>query len=112
MHRPKGVIRCFKVVLDEIKPAVLKRVRRLFAKDSCRAALSDEVEPCGPKVPWIRKPFSFACLGVRLTRARPGPSRKVIWPSGPTHSERPDSDAGKEVALGVRLEVIGVHILN
>lgn len=89
-----------------------KRVLRLFAKEALRASLADKVVPGWPKVPWIRKPFSFACLGVRLTRARPGPSRKLIWPSGSTHSERPYSDSGEEVALVIGLEIIGVYVLD
>ncbi|BAK89748.1 hypothetical protein CRPA5_34030 [Pseudomonas aeruginosa] len=45
MYRPSGVSSLFKVTLDEIKPAMDKRFRRLLAKQLWRAPLSDEMAP-------------------------------------------------------------------
>ncbi|MDF3868442.1 hypothetical protein P3W53_28565 [Pseudomonas denitrificans (nom. rej.)] len=35
----------------------------------------------------------------------------MIWPTGAAKGERPAAEAGEEVALGVRAEVIWVHVL-
>lgn len=112
MYRPSGVSSLFKVTLDEIKPAMDKRFRRLLAKQLWRAPLSDEMAPCRPEVAWISKPKSLACLGVRLARTGTGPNRSIIRPSGPPKGERPDSDSREEVTLCVVLEVIWVNILD
>lgn len=112
MYRPSGVSSLFKVTLDEIKPAMDKRFRRLLAKQLWRAPLSDEMAPCRPEVSWISKPKSLACLGVRLARTGTGPNRSIIWPSGAAKGERPDTDSCEEVALCVVLEVIWVNILD
>ncbi|MCY1300997.1 hypothetical protein D9M70_505860 [compost metagenome] len=60
----------------------------------------------------VIKPNSFACLGERLARTGTGPNRSTIWPAGAPKGDGPCADTGEEMALGVRAEVIGVHVLD
>jgi hypothetical protein len=68
IKRPAGVSRCFQVSLNNVEPSEAVLTCNLLAKDDARAALADEVEPSGPKVPLVSKPFSFACRAERLAR--------------------------------------------
>jgi hypothetical protein len=97
--RPEGVVHAFHVSLYKVDPSICVLARNLFSKDDCRAALADEVEEGGPKVPLIIKPASFACRAERLAGTGTGPDRSMIRPSGSTEGIGPDADAGEEMAL-------------
>lgn len=111
-NRPEGIIRCFQVVADEIKPSLFNRVRNLLSKDFCRLALCDEVVPGWPEVPLISKPKSFACLAERLARTGTGPNRSVIWEPGAAKGERPNSDPGEEVTLRESAQIAWMDIFD
>jgi len=98
--RPNGVTRTFQVSRYKIPPAKGSLARNLLAKDDCRAALLDEVEPRRPKVPLVSKSRSAACLAERLARARSRPGR-TIPPAGEIEGKGPAPDAGKEVASSI-----------
>ena len=51
--RPDGVAFRFQPLINIVKPPVGNRACNLFSKDDWRAALADEVEPYGPKVPLV-----------------------------------------------------------
>jgi hypothetical protein len=69
IERPLGVSRIFEVSLYKVDPCKAIFARNLLAKNICRAALSNEVEPCGPEVPLVSKPAAFACRAERLAGA-------------------------------------------
>lgn len=110
-HRPEGVRQGFHVIVYKVDPSVCVFARNLLSKNDWRAALFDEVVPRRPEVPLVIKRKSFACRAERLARAGTGPNRSIVWPAGMPQRVRPDADAGKEMALGVWLEIAGVYIL-
>ncbi len=105
IDRPAGVTRAFQVSLNNGEPTEAVLARNLCAKDTLEAALADEMEPGGPKVPLVSKPSAFACRAERLARAGAGPRRTLVAPSGPAKGMGPHADAGEEVALRVSGEV-------
>jgi len=111
IERPAGVARSFHVSLNKVEPREASLARNLLAKHNLRVSLSDEVVPRRPQMPLISKPKLRASLAERLARTGTRPNRSIIWPAGSAKGERPDADTGEEVALGVRAEVIGVHVL-
>jgi hypothetical protein len=110
IRSPDGVTRSFQVSVNKVEPSERRFARNLFSKDDRRAALLDEVEPRGPKVPLVSFPSLCACLAERLTRAGAGPDRSVVPPPGAAECVGPDADTGEEVTLRVVFEVIGVYV--
>jgi hypothetical protein len=98
--------------LYKVEPRISGRARNLLAKDDDRAALLDDVEPCGPKVPLVSKPRSFACRAERLARARAGPYWSVVRPTGSSQGEGPDANTGEEMALGESCKVVRPDIFD
>jgi len=109
---PEGIIHVFQVSLYKVEPRVCVLACNLLSKDDCRLALADEPMEMRPQVPLVIKPSSRACRAERLARTGTGPNRSIIWPAGAAKGVGPNADTGEEVALGVRLEVIRVHILD
>jgi len=108
---PEGIFHGFQVSLYKVEPRLCVLACNLLTKDFSRAALADEPGKMWPEMARVIKPKSLACLGVRLARTGTGPNRSVIWPAGAAKGERPATEAGEEMALGIRAEVIGVHVL-
>lgn len=81
--RCEGVADSFHVSLNKIKPAVPNRCFNLLTKDDRRAALPNEVEPEGPKVPLVVEPTTHACHAERLARAGTRPDGSGIRPPPP-----------------------------
>ena len=67
--RREGVADSFHVSLNKVEPTVPNRCFNLLTKDDARAALLDEMEPVGPKVPLVVHPTTHACHAERLARA-------------------------------------------
>jgi hypothetical protein len=109
---PEGVTHGFQVSVYKVDPRVDVLARNLFSNDDCRLALADEVPESGPQMPLVSKPSSVACRAERLARAGTRPNRSIIWPAGGTKRVGPDTDAGKEMALGKSKQVVGSHIEN
>jgi hypothetical protein len=98
--------------LYKVEPRVCVLARNLFSKDDCRLALADEPMEVRPQVPLVIKPSARACRAERLARTGTGPNRSVIWPAGAAKGVGPNADAGEKVTLVVRLEVMGVYVLD
>jgi hypothetical protein len=96
----------------KVQPSESIVARNLLSKDDWRLALADEVVECGPQVPLISKPCSFACRAERLTRTGSRPHRTVLRPPGELECETPSSDACEEVALGEACEFAGYNVLD
>ena len=109
---PEGIVHGFHVSLYKVEPRLCILACNLFSKDDWRLALADEPIEVRPEVPLVIKPISLACRGERLARTGTGPNRSIVWPAGAAKGVGPNADAGEEVALGVRLEVIRVNILD
>lgn len=109
---PEGVRHGFQVSLYKVDPRVCVFARNLLSKDDWRLALADEPMEVRPKVPLVIKPSSRACLGERLARTGTGPNRSIIWPAGAAKSVGPHPDAGEEMALGIRLEIVWSNIAD
>lgn len=111
-HGPEGVVQGFQVSVYKVDPRLDSLARNLLSKDDWRRALLDEPGKRRPKVPWVLKPKSIACRGERLARTGTGPNRSIICPAGAPKGERPDTDAGEEVALREAAKVAWVDILD
>ncbi|MNJ48226.1 hypothetical protein D3C77_434150 [compost metagenome] len=109
---PEGITHGFQVSLYKVEPRLCVLACNLLSKELCRFSLTDEPGERWPQVARIIKPISLACRGERLARTGTGPNRSIIWPAGATKGVGPNTDTGEEVALGVRLEVIRVNILD
>jgi hypothetical protein len=68
-RRPEGVTNSFHVSLYKVEPSPAVLARNLFAKNDWRAALADEVEPCGPEVAGVGEAEPFARDRERLAGA-------------------------------------------
>lgn len=112
INRPDGVARAFQVSEYKVDPSEAVRARNLLTNDDSRTALADEPVERGPQVPLVSKPAAFADRAERLTRARAGPDGAIVGPAGKTQGERPDADAGKEVALPVSGKLIWRHVFD
>lgn len=110
--RPEGVTQGLQVSVYKVDPRVCVLARNLLSKNSCRAALCDEVLPVRPEVALVIKPSSRACRGERLARTGASPNRSVVTPSGKPKGVAPDTDAGEEVTLSESTQVAGVDILD
>jgi hypothetical protein len=96
----------------KVDPRLNSFARNLLSKDDCRLALFDEVVKCGPQVPLVIKPSSFACRAERLARTGTRPNRSVITPSGLSKGVTPYANSGKKVALGEATQITWVNIFN
>jgi hypothetical protein len=110
--RPNGVACDFQVSRYKVEPCEAVLSRNLLAKDKLRAALRDEMEEGGPKMPLVSKPFPFACRAERLARARSRPDRIIVGDAGEAEGVGPDPDARKEMALPIPGKVGWSYILD
>jgi len=109
---PEGITQGFQVSLYKVEPRLCVLACNLLSKDDCRLALADEPMEVRPQVPLVIKPSARACRAERLARTGTSPNRSIIWPAGAPKGVGPNADTGKEMALGIRLEVIGVYVLD
>jgi hypothetical protein len=107
---PHGEIHGFQITSHKSEP--VSRVRRLFSKDDCRAALLDEALEFRPKVTLVVKALSRSNRGEGLTGATPGPNVLVVRPSGEAEGAGPPTDTGEKVTLGISSEVVWLDIGN
>jgi hypothetical protein len=63
-------------------------------------------------MPWIIGSEPFAGRRERLTGTGAGPKRSVVWPSGKSCCDGPETTACEEMALGVACNVIGLDFLD
>jgi len=114
IDRPEGISRRFHVSLYKVEPSEATFARNLLSKDWDRLRLcgGDKVEPCGPQMPLVSKPSSFACRAERLAGARACPNWLIVRPPSTAQGVGPDADPGEEVALCISCEVGGSNILN
>jgi hypothetical protein len=101
-RNPEGISRCVQVSRYKVEPSIAVCARNLLANDERRLALFDEIVECGPDVPLVIKPLSFACLAERLARSGSRPKGRIVVPSVESRGEAPDADPGEEVALPKR----------
>lgn len=94
---PDGISQVFQVSAYSGEPVPASAARNLLASDDWRAALGDEPEKSGPEVPLVENARSAACAGEGLTRAGPGPDRRVIRPTGEGERLLPPAEPGEEV---------------
>jgi hypothetical protein len=107
---PEGISNAFQISTYSGEPLTSKIARNLFSKDNWRAALGDKVVKSGPEVSFVGMAFALSRARKRLTRAAAGPDGSFIVPSGKPEGVCPSADAGEEVTLRVRFEVIGAHL--
>jgi hypothetical protein len=69
IERCEGVVRCFQVSVNKVEPLQRSLARNLLSKDDWRSADFNEVVPCGPEVPLVSEPLSFACSAETLAWA-------------------------------------------
>jgi hypothetical protein len=110
--RPEGVTQRFQVILYKVDPRVCVAARNLLSKDSCRAALADEVMEGRPEVPLVSKPKTLAWRGERLAWAGARPDRAVVRPAAQPQCEGPPSDAGEEVTLREAAQFGWPHVFD
>jgi hypothetical protein len=110
--RPAGVSFTFQVRLNKVEPAVPNRCFNLLTKDNSRLALPNEIEPSGPQVAFVGNAAPRACDAKRLAGARACPNGLVVGPAGKAQGVAPDADSGKEMALGIVFDVIGLNLCN
>jgi hypothetical protein len=110
--RPAGVSFTFQVRLNKVEPAVPNRCFNLLTKDNSRSALADEIEPRGPQMAFVGNAASCPCDAERLAGARACPNGPVVRPLGEAQGVTPDADSGKEMALGIVFDVIGLNLCN
>lgn len=110
IDRPAGVTFTRQISADSVEPTVAKRSRNLFSHDDSGPSGTDEPKEVGPQMPWIVGTSALARRAERLARARAGPERPVVGPSGEAGGEAPASDTGEEVTLDVADEVVGLDV--
>ena len=99
IRRPDGVTASFQVSENNVEPSEPIATRNLLSKDDWREALSDECEPCRPKMSRVENSSPLARVRERLTRATSGPDVGIIGGPGKSERLRPPADAGKEMPL-------------
>jgi hypothetical protein len=87
------------------------RLLNLLTNDKLRAALRDEAEELRPQVPLILHAEVLPRAGEWLTGAASGPALEVLRPREP-EGVCPSADSGKEMALGITLEIIWPHLCD
>jgi hypothetical protein len=107
---PDGISHSFQVSSYSSEPFTSIRARNLFSKDDWRLALRDERVKSGPHVSFVGMAFSLSSARKRLTRTGACPDTFVTGPSGEAQGERPSSDCGEEMALGIAGEFIWLYI--
>jgi len=109
---PDGISTAFQVSAYSREPFVSHASRNLLSKDRCRAALGDEFVKSGPEVSFVGMAFPLSRARKRLTGTASGPHGSVVGPSGSSEGERPSSNPGEPVRLGVSSQVIRSNLLN
>jgi len=112
IQTPDGVALSFQVSVNKVEPSKTVLRRNLLAKDRCRVAVLDEVEPRRPEVPLVSSPASFACRAERLARTGTCPDGPVVGPPGAPQGVGPDADPCEEVALSKSPKVICSDIFD
>jgi len=102
----------FQVRSHSEEPTLANRCRNLLSHDDRGPAGTDEAMKVRPQMPWIICSGSFACLRERLARTGAGPEGPFVSPASKSSCNGPEATAGKEVALGVAAEVVGVDDLD
>ena len=110
--RPEGVTRSFQVSRNKVEPREAVRARNLLAKDDCRTALSNEIEPDGPEVALVSKPSLGAGLREGLAGAAACPDWDVVGPAGEPEGVAPHADASEGVKLNDACEVARRDLLD
>jgi len=110
--RPAGVAFAFQVRLNKVEPAVPNRCFNLLTKNNSRPALANEIEPDGPQVAFVGNAAPRSGNAERLAGAGACPYGPVVGPLGKAQGVAPDADSGKEMALGVVFNVIGLNLCN
>jgi hypothetical protein len=110
--RCEGVADTLQVKSNSVEPAVRNRCFNLFAKDSSRSALEDELSPNRPKMTAVGHSRTATGGRERLTRATSRPDLALGRPAGEGKGEGPASDAGEKVTGGIAGEVSGSNIGN
>lgn len=111
-RRPDGVAHSFQVSLNSGEPVPSKFAFNLLSKESWRATLTDEAEELGPQVALVGGSGALAAVGEGLAGARTSPDRLVVGPSGEAEGEGPSSDAGEEVGLRVKSNIVCLDFFN
>jgi hypothetical protein len=96
---------CFSVSENEL-------AGHLLSKDDGRPDGPDKFKPHRPEMSWVVFSRSIACRAERLARARSGPDRAAVRPTGTAQGKAPNADAGEEMTLGKPGKVAWHNILN
>lgn len=110
INRPAGVVFSFQVSGNSVEPTVASRSCNLLAHNDRGPTGADESKEVGPKVPWIVLAKSFTGDGERLARAASRPQRRVVWPSGHSRGDGPETAAGEEVTLRKTRKVFRIDV--
>ena len=108
INRPDGIIFCFQVTENCVEP--IKRMRNLFSKDNCRAALRDEAVELGPQVALVGGAPALTGSAERLAGTASRPHSLIVRPSGKTKCIGPSANSGEEVALRMASEIVATNI--
>ena len=107
---PAGISQCFQISAYSGEPFTSIRIRNLFSKRNCRAALGDEAVKSGPQMSLIGMALALSRARKRLTRTGAGPGVPIIAPSGEPEGERPSTESREEMGLGITAEIVGLHV--
>ena len=107
-HRPARVAFCLQVRRNKVEPSVGNRRLNLLTNDKLRSALRDEAEELRPQVPLVLRAALLPRRGERLARARPRPAFEALHAREP-EGIGPPADSGKEMALGIPLEIFWLN---
>lgn len=110
INRSAGVVFSFQVSGNSVEPTVASRSCNLLAHNDRGPTGADESKEVGPKVPWIVLAKSFTGDGERLARAASRPQRRVVWPSGHSRGDGPETAAGEEVTLRKTRKVFWIDV--
>ena len=105
--RPCGVAFTLQIIEHQIDPAVGNCALNLFASDTLRSALANELKPRRPKVAGIIAPNTGACERERLAGATAGPEFALDGPVGELRGVCPSADAREEVTLSEASQLVG-----
>jgi hypothetical protein len=108
--RPAGVADACQVSVHSVEPVLANRRRNLFSHEDSGPSGTGEAKQVGPQVPIVSLGFSFSCDRERLARRASCPYLTLVGPSGESGGERPSTDSGKEVALGVSGKIGRCHL--
>jgi hypothetical protein len=108
--RPAGVADAFQVSAHSVEPMRANRCRNLLSHDDSGPSGTDETKEVGPQVPLVVGASLRTRDAERLTRRGAGPQLAGVGPPSKSGCERPSTDAGKEMALGVTGKIGRCHI--